>query len=202
MKIILPIQLVVISLLLTSCEIDDSGELHTTGLFWVLVAGFVLAVIAGIIQGESNLKKRQEGMKKMRIIADHVVFAGKYAGGHPDIDKTLENCNIYLKNGILNICVYDVRQLLSTKAIIPVDSVKNITVEDSSSIDKKVTLGRVLLVGIFALAWRKNKRNEYAFVTIEWNDGKFDHSSIFAFEGKNAMQTANTTRNALIKLVR
>jgi hypothetical protein len=67
--------------------------------------------------------------------------------------------------------------------------------------EKRITLGRVLLVGIFALAWRKKKKNELAFVTIEWKE-KFENSTIFSFEGQEAMQKANTARNELIKMCR
>jgi hypothetical protein len=42
---------------------------------------------------------------------------------------------------------------------IELSTISNISIEDASSIDKKVTLGRVLLVGVFALAWRKSKKN-------------------------------------------
>ena len=83
---------------------------------------------------------------------------------------------------------------------IVIENIKNITVEDASSIEKKITVGRLLLVGVFALAWRKKKTNELAFVVTEWNDGKFDHSTTFSFEGKEAMTKANTARNSLIKM--
>ena len=138
----------------------------------------------------------------MGINVNDLIPIGKYAGGHPEIDKIIESCNIYLKNGALHICEYDTRQLLSTKSTIKVSAITDIQVEDASTLDKKVTLGRVLLVGVFALAWRKNKKDEHAFVCVDWNDGKFDHSTIFAFEGKNSMQSANTARNALIKISR
>ena len=77
-------------------------------------------------------------------------------------------------------------------AVIPCDKVLNVNVLDSSTIENKITLGRVLLVGVFALAWKKNKKKEMYFLEIEWNDGGFDHN-------KQNQQRANTARNALIK---
>ena len=56
----------------------------------------------------------------------------------------------------------------------------------------------IFLVGIFALGWRKKKKNELAFLIIEWKKGKFENSTIFSFEGKEAFQNANTSRNKLI----
>lgn len=48
----------------------------------------------------------------------------------------------------------------------------------------------------------EKEKNELAYLTIEWNDGKFDHETIFEFEGVGSMQNANTARNKLIKTVR
>ena len=187
---------------LYSCEFDDAGEPHLTNLFWIILVGFVFAVVAGIWQGESNLKKKNQGLKKMGLDPDQIYRVGKYVGGHPDIDKVIELCFVYKKNVSLLICEPNYNSLPATKARIPLAAIQNITIEDSSSIDKKVTLGRVLLIGVFALAWRKNKKEEHAFITIDWNDGKFDHSTIFSFEGKDAMQKANTARNKLIQIAR
>jgi len=192
----------ILLLSLFSCEFDDAGNPHLTGLFWILLIGFIFAVIAGIWQGESNLKKKNQGLKKMGLDPNQIFRVGKYVGGHPDIDKVIELCSIYKKNDSLLICEPNYNLLPATKARIPLTSIKNITIEDSSSIDKKVTLGRVLLIGVFALAWRKNKKDEHAFISIDWNDGKFDHSTLFSFEGKDAMQKANISRNKLIQMAR
>jgi len=188
-------------LFLCSCEMDDNGDFHTTWLFWFLIAVFILAFIATAISSESNIKKKNERLQKSGIDPNTIYSIGKYVGGHPKIDKTIEKCSIYKRTEDIVICEVGQDYFPSPKSRIPINSIKNIQVEDATSIEKKITLGRVLLVGVFALAWRKNKKDEHAFVTIDWNDGKFDHSTIFAFDGKLAMQTANTARNCLIKMV-
>jgi hypothetical protein len=48
----------------------------------------------------------------------------------------------------------------------------------------------------------QKKKNELAFVVIDWNDGRFDHSTTFNIEGMDAMQKANILRNQLIIDVR
>ena len=80
---------------------------------------------------------------------------------------------------------------------IPTSFITSINVEDGSSIEKRVTLGRVLLVGVFALAWKKNKKNSLALLVIGWNDGKFDQETIFQYTGDDAISKAN---NAKIKI--
>ena len=46
----------------------------------------------------------------------------------------------------------------------------NIFVEDDSTIENRVGLTRLLLVGIFALAWKKKSKNPMSFIIFEYND--------------------------------
>jgi len=107
----------------------------------------------------------------------------------------------YVKDDLVFLFPWDNMNTASIKdplARISNDSITNIVIEDSSTIEKRVSFGRVFLVGIFALAWQKKKKNELAYLIIEWNDGRFDHETMFQFEGKDAMTKANTARNKLI----
>jgi hypothetical protein len=170
---------------------------------WIIGIGvvIVLFIILGS-QGQKNIDKRTAFLKNMGIDPNELVKVGAYVGGHPDIDNHYSSCVIYLKDNNLKICHENEIAIPRFLADIDKDKIIYISIEDSSSIEKKVTLGRVLLVGIFALAWKKKKKNEMAFLAIDWNDGKFEHSTLFSFEGKDAMQTANTARNKLIRLVK
>lgn len=184
---------------LYSCEINDAGEFaFVPGFGWFCLI-FVLIIVIGVIIGPSKGNPFNR-MKKDGISQDNLIKVGSYVGGHPKIDNLVKTSSIYKKGS--NLIITDTRLIYPEyKGEIPIDKIKSILLEDSSTIENKITLGRVLLVGIFALAWRKKKKNELAFVTIDWNDGNFDHSTIFSFEGKDAMQTANTTRNRLIREV-
>ena len=126
-----------------------------------------------------------------------------YAGGHPDVDNNFNSVAYVFEDENLKFYTMPISYEMPTfKFSIKKDDMKNISLEDASTIENRVTLGRVLLVGVFALAWRKKKKNELAFVVIDWNDGKFDHSTTFSFEGTDAAQQANAFRNALISLCR
>lgn len=191
------------SALLTSCTINEQGEFELTWFFWFLLAMFVLTIVLTGISASKQQKKTNEILHKRGISESDLIKTGSYVGGHPEGDVTIIGTCIYNKTDELIICERQTGlSVPSEKFKISKKSIKNIIVEDSSSIENKVTLGRALLVGIFALAWRKKKKNELAFVTIEWSDGRFEHSTIFSFEGKDAMQMANTARNSLIKAVR
>ena len=122
------------------------------------------------------------------------INAGKYLSGHPFIDKAVENIKIIPRETDLSL-ISGIKQL----AIIKKEEIKNVLAEDASTMEKKVTVGRLLLTGVFAFALKKNKKNELAYVTIQWNDKRFDHETIFEFTGRNAMEQANTVRNSLIK---
>ena len=131
------------------------------------------------------------------------IHTGKYFSGHPDINTPVEKTIIYPIDGILAIMNATSYNTAPVKiAEINNSFIKNVQVLDKTSIENKVTLGRVLLTGVFALAWKKKKVNEAAYLTIEWNDGRFDHETIFEYEGKGSMQAANTARNKIIQVIR
>lgn len=135
------------------------------------------------------------------------IESGKYVMGHPDVDNAIEATFIAKKETDLEIVKavkiqYQPTYNYFSKAIIPIVGIKNVLLEDASSIEKRVTFQRMLLVGIFAFAWKQKKVNEVSYVIIEWNDGKFDHETLFQFEGKGAVVKGNTLRNSLIRFVR
>ncbi|NCC88563.1 MAG: hypothetical protein EOM05_12010 [Clostridia bacterium] len=118
----------------------------------------------------------------------------KYTCGHPAIDYPGQYM-LRFKEGNIHICTALKKEL----GVIPGDKIKDITVEDETTFKDKVTLGRIALVGVFAFAIPKKKKVELAYLTISWNDGRFDHNTIFEYEGFAALMSANTHRNNIIK---
>ena len=190
--------------LMTSCEINDDGKI--VGLNWVgwliviLFIGLIIAIIRKANKSTLVMKEANRLLLESGIEPQQVYYMGLYVGGHPDIDDEF-SCRIYKKDDNLVLC-NEVNFFPTPKSTIPIASITNIQVEDKSSIEKKVTLGRILLVGVFALGWTKKEKHEINFITIDWNDGRFSHSTTFAFYGEAGAQLANKTRNTLIKLVR
>jgi len=196
--------LAVLLLLLYSCEIDASGDLHFDPVikifFYIFLALFVFLIVNTI--KNNPIKEINDRMLKLGINPVGLIESGSYAGGHPMIDNNITPCVIYRKDDEL-IIAYRRNELYlpDKKGTIPINSIKAILIDDATTIENKVTLGRIFLVGVFALAWTKKKKNELAFLTIEWFNGRFDNSTIFSFEGTNAMQAANTARNKLIRII-
>jgi hypothetical protein len=209
-------------LIFTSCtkevyDVDGFGNIShkevPTDFGWILIIFVVVSVIIAILYHTTGWKEANEkaneklkakklkeyGVTSLSVIQD----IGKYVGGHPKRNDMIEYCSWYKKEDeLIFLQKKDKYELYPSLAMrITISTIKDIVLEDASTMDRRITLGRVLLIGIFALAWRKNKKNEMAFVVIEWNDGKFNHSTTFAYEGKDAMQRANTDRNRLINTV-
>nr|WP_294897851.1 hypothetical protein [uncultured Pedobacter sp.] len=167
-------------------------------LFFVFL--IVVLVIISKNSNKSNTSNISKRLTDLGIDSSNIVQAGKYVSGHPEIDKEFTHTVLLRKaDNIVVSQQLNTGMMPSNRAYIPIENIKDIAAEDASTFERRVTLGRVLLTGVFALAWRKKKKNEMAFLTIEWNDGRFDHSTVFNFEGFQAMQSANTARNQLIK---
>ena len=161
----------------------------------LIFLGIVLSIASGASSEKSSSPELKPGYKVAELIN-----AGKYMGGHTSIDRLIERCFLLVTDTDIEIYQreYDFEQP-KYFASIPIKCISDIQIEDDSTIDKKITLGRVFLVGVFALAWRKNKKKEAAYLSIMWNDGKYTHNTIFGFENENAFQRANTARNKLIQ---
>lgn len=188
---------------LVSCE-QYGGEIHFYWQFKVFLGlAIVVIFLIGVIKSaEKEQKRNNERFKEEGINPKEIVNVGTYAGGHPGIDNNIKPAVIYRKEKKFMIAYRETPfSYPMIKGEIPTERIKEIILDDATTLDNKITVGRILLVGIFALGWKKKKKNELAFVTIEWNDGRFKHSAIFSFEGKDAMQKANTARNRLLKII-
>ncbi|WP_276963562.1 hypothetical protein [Bacteroides graminisolvens] len=189
--------------LLSSCEINDNGEASISNSGWLIIVA-VIALFAYISYSQSNESKESKAkMKEKGMDYSQFVSLGTYVGGHPKIDTTIDR--IYCRKEADHLTLYkipfvDISMPEHTGAKLDISNISNITIEDASSIERRITVGRIFLVGIFALGWRKKKKNELAFLVIDWTMGKFEHSTTFSFEGKDAFEKANTARNRLISI--
>lgn len=185
---------------LYSCTFDSQGNPMIADWFKIVLLLFVVFFIFLIVSGAKQSKTFKEELKRKNINIGDYKTIGSYVGGHPKINKGIERVGVTVSQGFLKIYNFP-NDVTMPKYVTKIDlyAITNITVEDASSIEKKITVGRLFLVGIFAFAWKKKKKSEMAFVSIKWKD-KFEHDTIFSFEGKDAFEKANTTRNELIRL--
>ena len=128
--------------------------------------------------------------------------SGRIISGHPDIAKPyLTNIKV-THTEIIIYEVIPVNTLGQKIGEIQLSQIKSAKVEDRSTIEKHITAGRILLLGLFALAAQKSEKHEDFYLVISWGDGRFDFETIFEFEGNpgyNALEVANQTCNVIIK---
>lgn len=167
----------------------------------IVILAFAFFVFLGKDLQKKELKIKDD-LNQLKMNVEDFIPIGAYVGGHVDQDEVVNGCHFISKeNSFIFYQWLDKTNLPIEKFSIKKNNIKSITVEDVSSIEKSITLGRVLLVGVFALAWQKKKKNDLFFIIINWNDGKFNHSTTFSFEGVNSSLNANSSRNKLIKLI-
>jgi len=174
-------------------------------MFWTIVIIVIILFIILVIYGSKQLKENEKLMTEKGYDISKRIITGKYIAGHPNLDESIQITTVFPKDDSLVIMEeskVNISVEKAERATIEKSAIKNILVEDQSTIEKRVTVGRLLAVGVFAFALKKKKKNEIAFITIEWNDGKFDHETIFEFEGNEAMQIANTARNKMMREIK
>ena len=190
--------------LLQACDEDANGELSLSPFGWIVLIGFIILFIIIIISGSSEQNKSVAELKAEGLTFSDFKKIGMYVGGHPELNTSINNVSIRkVGNEIVffksKMYGFDKPEQIEN-ANIPVESISDVKLEDASTIERHISLGRLALVGIFAFAWKKKKKNEVAFLDIVWKKGKFSHDTIFMFQGHNALIMANTTRNELIKM--
>lgn len=171
-------------------------------IYWII--GGVVFVILIVIVGKNAQKQRSarsEHLKGLGFDPDAQIGLGKYVHGHPELDKPCEGTIGFLQGGKLVIFNQGTNELaIPTKiAEIEMSKIKNVTIEDATTIEKRVTVGRLLTVGIFAFALKKTEKTELSYLVVSWNDGRFDHDTIFEYAKQGAVENANTARNMLIR---
>ncbi|WP_156099898.1 hypothetical protein [Hoylesella buccalis] len=188
----------------TSCEIDDSGDLHVTPLGWWILVLFIVVFVILIKNGNKKTKANTMKLKQEGLSYDDFKPVGMYVAGHPKLNESIGSVYVLLKEKTLKFYRIEIIGIYYPEYIengdIKIDSIKDIKIEDASQIERRVTLGRFLVAGIFSVLWQKRKKKELAFMTIVWQEGKFEQNTTFVFEGKNAFTSANTARNELMKM--
>lgn len=183
----------------------DLGELLNIESMNFIIS--LAIVIAYYYYFQKKLSEKKGMLQTRGIDLFTITSIGKYIGGHPDLDSQIDKVSIAKKINEL-VLINDMEKfpsLVRDNGIIlsiPIDKINNVLVEDKSIMSKRVTATRLLLTGIFAFAWKKNTKDEFAYIVIEWNDDRFSHETIFEFSKKGAIEKANATRNKILKLLK
>ncbi|HEX5315496.1 MAG TPA: hypothetical protein VFX22_02500, partial [Candidatus Kapabacteria bacterium] len=122
-------------------------------------------------------------------------------GGHPDIAQPIPATNCQVADDEVVIYRLNGSSLGSIAGKIPLSEIQNVVVEDKSTVEKRVTMTRMLTIGVFAFAAKKKEVHMEYYLTISWGGGKIGNETIFEFDDEGAQTTANALRNAIAKRV-
>lgn len=189
--------------ILSGCVQNSSGESELSAIGYLIIIGISAIVIKVAYDNKENKIKTDHVLKKSGLCIKDFIPGGKYVGGHPECNEEIDR--LAFRSDGEALLFYQMpedgampREMFS----IPIEAIEDITLEDASTIEHKITVGRMLLVGVFAIAWKKKKKNEVAFVRIEWKQDRFSHETLFCYEEDKAMHLANEYRNRLIRVLK
>jgi hypothetical protein len=100
-------------------------------------------------------------------------YKAKYLGGHGAFPKAMD-CKIILFDKYLEIPEFPMQ--------IPYENITNV----QSQTQEKITLGRVLLTGVLALAWKKKK----LFMVLSYKENEVEHNMVFDVDKIEEVQPA------------
>ncbi len=180
-----------------------------TNQYFMEIAVIVFIVIAALcIYIYEQEKAKQDFLKKVDIDMSKTISLGKYVMGHPTMDLPMESTVVYKEGDILKFGSGNINPddtTIKWLGEIPIESITNVSIEDASTMQKRVTLTRMALMGIFAFALQKNETSNLAYVIIEWKqkwrETELSHETIFEYNMPQASAIANISRNNLIRLI-
>lgn len=114
-------------------------------------------------------------------------IAVEYAGGYGDFKKSKGFLTFYEKR-------VEYSSPLNYSFIIQSDDIRNIAVEGIHEVNRRVTVTRLLAVGIFAFAVKKKQVEKEAFITLEINDGQ---EAVFKADNKSPHQLKGELANTI-----
>jgi hypothetical protein len=146
------------------------------------------------------LKKRN--MRSNLIKKYNLLDLGTLIHGHPDVDNNCEIClgSVDNNNLILNKAYKD---NVINIAYIPKEAIANISVLDQTTFENTETwMRQSYIFKKYTIAFHNKIEHTLVYLIIKWNDGRFDHETVFAYSNSDAMNTANKVRNILIRMLR
>lgn len=179
MKKILFLIVAVMTLVMSSCAVNEQGDLEFTWLFWALLIGFIVLGVIGYSQNQKEAENRGISVdqlleeKKKEIEKRQMVtgFDVEYLGGYPQwptpckVNFSIENTSIVLRKG-------------SEKFTLPKEDIVAISNEKSGHRSAGKTAAGAIVGGVLtggiglivggALGARKKNTSE-VFVTYKYN---------------------------------
>ncbi|EPH12201.1 hypothetical protein HMPREF9713_01039 [Myroides odoratimimus CCUG 12700] len=157
----------------------------------------ILLILYVIIYQIRRLIRRSKLIRK-----NNLTNLGTLIYGHPDIDNSFDSCLGLIDNNDLVLSKISRGNIIHI-AKIPKVGVINISILDQSTFENTETwIRQSYIFERYTIAFHNKVKNSLVYLIIKWNDGKFDHETVFAYNNDNAMGSANKARNNLIRALR
>lgn len=133
-------------------------------------------------QEQNTARNNLRGKKITGLLAE-------YIGGYDQYQKASGTLSFYEKRLEFSVA------LMKAKSFeIENSQVSDIAVEGRDEVHSRVTVTRLLTVGILAFALKKKKEDKEAFITVVLNDGQ---EAVFHVKGKSPLQLKPSLANAI-----
>lgn len=181
-------------------QYDHSSD--ATGFF--ICCGFPLIMIIVMFLSSRNAsQKRAAEQDKWKVnrkrkldevkAIDHV-YVGQYLVGLPKVNQSGLVCYCVVTEEDYVFISHDGVELDRISR----GSVNLMFVDDKSQITQRITVTRLLALGIFSLAAPKKEKTQEFCILIDWEDPQgMKQNSIFEFSGANGSTLANQAVNKL-----
>lgn len=145
------------------------------------------------LAGDDTKQKVQGERELLRLVKDPLSNV-KYLTGHPNLDHS--DC--------FNIEVQDYKLIffgLDDEFVAAINGqfITEISVCDKSVLQERVTLGRVALLGLWALAAPKREKIAICHLVITWQDEHSTRQTAFEYNGYEPLLRADRARDTLVR---
>lgn len=167
----------------------------------VLVFLWVAASSANKQHLENDLKE-EEWFKENGYETRVGPPTSSFIGGHPQFTEPTLFTTMLAHNKSIHVFKYD---RLLNKALqpllfeIPLADIEDIEILDQTTMERRITVGRMLMVGVFAFAWKKKKINTCIYLNLVWNYKGIKYETIFENTEPNAIEAFNKAKNYIVE---
>lgn len=169
----------------------------------LLIIGWVIEHFKKVDAKSEDWQRR----KDMGIDESNLISMGLYLGGLPGVEPKYRA--IEFQPNATGFTVYG-----KLKQQSPVDAagtetleltsisfheILNLTVEDSTTMERRWSATNIALFGLAGLALQKSKKSGYVSLNISLKNGRLESQAFFAFYGPDNMRDATTARDKIIE---
>lgn len=174
---------------------------NDSGIFWFVISIAVVGLFIFIyVNVALPLRRKQkiqgiESGEKTPILER--VRVGKYLGGLPDCTSTEPMVDCVITNSDFVFLSMGGGEI----GRIPRNSVNDIIVEDKVAVTQRLTVTRMLALGLFSLAAPKKVKHKEMCLVIDWNDRNgMRWNTVFEISKADGFDVNSITNRALIGL--